>query len=319
VKNRRTFLKMSSMALCSAALPSCASVTVKAGQEVKLSTTDPKSAVVCWYSQTGNTERTGRLIGEFLKNNGLDVLRGDYRDLDPSQIPEYDIIIMGSPIFYYDVPENFKTWLKDMPSIKDKPSAAYVTFGGTGGNQHNTACTLLDLLVEKGGVPIGFDMFGSMSSFAITWSYGNEDRVLQYKHLPDHVSYDAMRAFAGDMLDRIRNGQTIEFNKGMDFREWIKTSPSIWLTQLFISQHTINETKCIECGTCIEKCPAGAIDLDQKQVNTDLCIACLGCINNCPVQAVEMVFMGKDVYGLKEFAKRNSIKTPLPRELNGTA
>jgi ferredoxin/flavodoxin len=319
MKNRRTFLKMSSMALCSTMLPSCASVTVKADQKVKLSTTDPKSAVVCWYSQTGNTARTGRLIAETLKNKGLNVLQGDYRDLDQSQIPDYDIIIMGSPIFYYDVPENFKTWLREMPEIKDKPSVAYVTFGGTGGNQHNTACTLLNLLVEKGGVPIGFDMFGSMSSFAITWSYGNEDRVLAYKHMPDHTSYDAMRAFAGDVLDRIHNGQIVEFNKGMDFREWIKTSPSIWLTQLFISQHTINESSCIECGTCIEKCPVGAIDLEGKKVNGDRCIACLGCINNCPAQAVEMVFMGKDVYGLKEFVKRNNIDIPQPRELNGAS
>ena len=304
------------MALLSASLPSCASVTVKADQKVNLSTKDPKSAVVCWYSQTGNTGRAGRLIAETLKRRGLTVLQGDYRDLEPSEIPGYDIIIMGSPVFYYDVPENFKTWIQRMSPIKDKPSAAYVTFGGTGGNQHNTACTLLNLLVEKGGVPIGFDMYGSMSSFAITWSYGNEDRVLDYKHMPDQVSYDAMRAFSQILLDRIRSGQTIDFSKGMDFREWIKSSPSIWLTRLFISGHKINESNCIECGTCIEKCPVGAIDLDLKQVSTDKCILCLGCINNCPAQAVEMVFMGENVYGLNEFAKQKNIKIPLPKELS---
>lgn len=88
--------------------------------------------------------------------------------MDRSALKNYDMIIVGSSVYYYDVPENFKKWLGSMPQIKGRPVASYVTFGGTGGNQHNTACTLVELPADKGGVPVGMNAFGNMSTFALT-------------------------------------------------------------------------------------------------------------------------------------------------------
>ena len=284
------------------------------GATIKMNPKKPKKAMVLWYSQTGNTERTGRLIAETLKKHGLEVVAGEYRDIDPASAADTDLIIAGSPVYYYDVPANFKRWLHALPGIDGIPCAAYVTFGGTGGNQHNTACTLLELLADKGGVPAGMETFSNMSTFAITWSTGYADQVLKYKHLPDENSYDNMRDFATLVLNRVHQGESFEIDKEIDFRNMIKNTPSIWGTKLFISHHTIDAEKCIECGTCTEKCPVDAIDLAQHHVDTDRCIACLGCVNNCPVQAVDMTFMGKEVYGYNEFVRRNNIQIRLPKE-----
>ena len=286
---------------------------MRAGTQI--AATHPETAAVIWYSQTGNTERAGRLIAETFKKKGLTVTASDYRDFDPITIGTYDLIVAGSPVYYYDVPENFKRWLKNLPEITGKPCGAYVTFGGTGGNQHNTACTLADLLAEKGGVPVGIDTFGNMSTFAITWSYGNDARVLEYKHLPDDATYDRMRTYARLILDRVHLGQGMEIAKDCDLRDLIKNSPSIWGTKLFISDHTIDGSKCIQCGTCLKKCPVNAIDPEKNQVNTDACIACLGCVNNCPAGAVHMAFMGKNVYGYPDFLRENHIRIHLPEEL----
>ncbi|MBI5589787.1 MAG: 4Fe-4S binding protein [Deltaproteobacteria bacterium] len=312
--NRRTFLKKGSLALL--ALSSSASVfPVRLCAKTEMTVTDPKTAAVIWYSQTGNSERTGRLIAETFNKKGLNVTASDYRDFDPRSIGTYDLIVAGSPVYYYDVPENFKRWLKSLPEITGKPCASYVTFGGTGGNQHNTVCSLAGLLAEKGGVPVGMETFGNMSTFAITWSYGNDARVLEYKHLPDDISYDRMRTYARLILDRVHEGQGMEIEKDCDFRDLIKNSPSIWGTKLFISHHSIDGSKCIQCGTCLKKCPVGAIDLESNHVNTDACIACLGCVNNCPAGAVHMEFMGKNVYGYHDFLKENHIQIHLPEEL----
>lgn len=159
---------------------------------------------------------------------------------------------------------------------------------------------------------MGMETFGNMSTFALTWSYGNVERILKYKHLPDKAAYGAMRDYAGLILQRVHSDQPIEIDKDYDLRELIKNSPSIWSTKLFITNHTIDKDKCIQCQTCTKKCPVGAIDLARHHVDTDRCIACLGCVNNCPEQAFNMEFMGKKVYGFNEFIRRNNIQIRPP-------
>jgi ferredoxin/flavodoxin len=313
VENRRSFLKKSTLSVMTFSVPFATRFAGRARGQLIPGT--PRSALVVWYSQTGNTERAGRLIAETLKKSISKVDALEYREADKATLGNYDLIVAGSPVYYYDVPENFKTWLGSIPQITGKPIASYVTFGGEGGNQHNTACTLLELLADRGGVPVAMNAFGNMSTYAITWSFGNVARVLKYKNLPDKTTYDHIRDYAVSITRNVREGRSIEIHKDFDFRELIKNSPSIWATKLFIYKHTIDKEKCVECGTCVRKCPVGAIDISTAQVDEDCCIACLGCVNNCPEQAFNMVFMGKKVYGYKEFIRRNNINVKWPVEL----
>jgi ferredoxin/flavodoxin len=269
-------------------------------------------ALVLWYSQTENTARTGRCIGRCLEMNGFSVKSSDYRDLDHGELPAYDMIVAGSPVYYYDVPSNFKEWLASAPSLSGKRVAAFVTFGGEGGNQHNTACTLLSILADKGGSPAGLETFGNMSTFAITWSTGNTKRTMKYSHLPDSRSYERMCAFAGRLSENMEKGREIVFRKNTDYREWIKGGLSIRGTKALITRHAIDKTRCVECGTCVRGCPVSAIDLDKGTVDRPSCIACLGCVNNCPEQAVAMDFLFKSVTGFRTFKKTNGITITEP-------
>lgn len=269
-------------------------------------------ALVIWYSQTSNTARTGRCIAKSLEKTGFVVKASDYRNLSSSELLEYDLIIAGSPVYYYDVPSNFKTWLAACPSLKGKHVAAFVTFGGEGGNQYNTACTLLDLLTAKGGIPTGLETFGNMSTFSITWSTGNIKRIMKYSHLPDGRSYSRMRAFALAVAENMKHHRTADFKKTWDYREWIKGSPSIKGTKALINRHTIDKNLCVECGLCVRSCPVSAIDLAKGTIDGKACIACLGCVNNCPEQAVVMEFMFMGVKGFTAFKKENGITTTEP-------
>lgn len=314
MESRRQFLKKSAYTMMTLSMPMASSC--QSGGVADISPIQPKKASVFWYSQTGNTERAGHLIAETLQKRNLDVVTGEYRDIDPASVANADLIIAGSPVYYYDVPSNFKDWLRKLPAMDSIPVAAYVTFGGTGGNQHNTACTLLELLAEKGGIPVGMETFGNMSTFAITWSSGNIDRILKYSHLPDQTSYQKMRDWTSSLLGRVHTGTSFEIDRDIDFRNLIKNTPSIWATKLCITRHTIISEKCIACGTCIKKCPVNAIDLSAFSVDTEQCIACLGCVNNCPAGAVDMAFMGKEIYGYKEFLKRHQIHITRPEEFH---
>ncbi len=53
----------------------------------------------------------------------------------------------------------------------------------------------------------------------------------------------------------------------------------------------IDKEKCISCKMCLNNCPAGCIDVENKFVDNETCIKCLKCLNVCKNNAVK--------YGIK--------------------
>jgi hypothetical protein len=45
--------------------------------------------------------------------------------------------------------------------------------------------------------------------------------------------------------------------------------------------------RCISCGNCVKRCPAGAITIAPLKIDTRKCIGCGQCLKDCPVQAFE--------------------------------
>ena len=45
---------------------------------------------------------------------------------------------------------------------------------------------------------------------------------------------------------------------------------------------------CIQCGSCADTCPAGAISQGDTQYNIDpeVCLGCGACAAGCPVEAI---------------------------------
>jgi hypothetical protein len=40
------------------------------------------------------------------------------QEFDKNLLPNYDLIVVGTPVFYYDAPSNVSEWLETIPSIK---------------------------------------------------------------------------------------------------------------------------------------------------------------------------------------------------------
>jgi ferredoxin len=237
---------------------------------------------------------------------------GDIGAVDPADVGNYDLVVVGTPVFYYDVPENVKSWVASIPNLDGTAVASFATFGGDGGNQHNTAAELLKLLVKRGGTPVGMSTLGNMSTYAPTWSLGNEKRILKFSSLPDKTTYESVRKFAREILKNAEDGARCKVKKEFDINDLFRYLPVIWFSKLVTGTHTIDDQLCTKCEICVKHCPVGAIDLSRFSVDTKKCIACLGCVNNCPAGAVDMTFMGKKVYGFNEFLKRNKIKITAP-------
>jgi ferredoxin len=146
-----------------------------------------------------------------------------------------------------------------------------------------------------------------MSTFAPTWSLGYEKRILKYRDKPDKETYARVRQFASDVLGSVAAGTTSVVKKEFHFSELIRGAFLVKAYKLLIHRHVINKKKCIDCGTCVEKCPTSSISLERHAIETGTCIACMGCVNNCPVRAIDMRITGKRVYGFNDFLKRNKI------------
>ena len=310
---RRDFIKKSAILGAALCLPVTLPCEGRAAYPA-LKTRDPKKALILWYSQTGNTRRYARLIGCILKAKGIAADVRDMQRFDKNLLPGYDLIIIGTPVFYYDIPANVTEWLETIPSIAGVPVAAFVSFGGPEGNQHNASCHLLQLLLDRGGVPVGRDAFRNIATYPTPkWDTANQ---IAGQHLPNAATFDQVRRFTADMQDRITSGETISVGYELVLREGLRTLPLVWLNKKAISKHTVDAQKCIGCETCVRKCPTKAINPFKQTVDRDKCLACFGCLNNCPADAVIMEYRGERLYGFPEYLKRNKITIMEPPELS---
>ncbi len=277
-----------------------------------LKTRNPKKVLVLWYSQTGQTRRYAKLIGCTLKVNGLDADVRDMQEFNKNLLPNYDLIIVGTPVFYYDTPSNVSKWLEMIPSVKGTPVAAFVSFGGPEGNQHNASCHLLKLLADKGGIPVGRDAFRNIASYPTPdW---NNPKQISGQHLPNAATFEQVRRFTAGVLDRTARAAATPVSYELALREGLRALPLVWLNKKAINKHTVDAQKCLGCQTCVRKCPTKAIDPSKQTVDKDQCLACFGCLNNCPADAVVMEYRGARLFGFPEYLKRNKINVMEPPE-----
>jgi ferredoxin/flavodoxin len=311
METRRNFIKKGAIISAAICLPVSLSRQSFAAYP-NLKTRNLKKVLVLWYSQTGLTRRYARLIGCILEGKGLVVDAHDIQEFDKNGLANYDLIIVGTPVFYYDTPANVSEWLEAIPSIKGTPVAAFVSFGGPEGNQHNASIHILKHLADKGGVPIGRVAFRNISSMPMpNWNTPNQ---IARRNLPNAETYDQVRRFTADILERITRGETISIEYELALREVLSLLPLSSLHKMSIDKHTIDPEKCIGCHICVKKCPTKAINPAMQTVDRDKCLTCFGCLNNCPADAVVMENNGVRLYGFPEYLKRNKITIMEPSE-----
>lgn len=126
--------------------------------------------------------------------------------------------------------------------------------------------------------------------------------------LPDQHTYGRVRKFSDLVLAEIENPTSPVFHKRLTLREFSTYFNPIWWTKLSLDNHYISKQNCVDCGTCVDKCPTGSIDLNSYSINTDTCVLCFGCLNNCEYQAMIMEYNDEKLIGYKEFIKKNQLE-----------
>jgi ferredoxin len=144
-------------------------------------------------------------------------------------------------------------------------------------------------------------MFGKMAQFAIEYGFAKsiskEDTIKLLKEAEDHgLVHQAFHQRFNPEMDEEAICSCCKCCCGVFDLFYRGFMPYHVLTSYLAR---VDEDLCIGCGTCVEKCPMEAIELEDNKavVNEDRCIGCGVCAHHCPEDAMKLERTGpRDVF-----------------------
>ena len=127
-------------------------------------------ALVIYYSRTGNTRKMAGSVAEGIKNEGMEVVIKEAKDVDAAELLKYDAIAIGSPTYYGSMASEIKNLLDESVKfhgkLDGKVGAAFASSANVGGGNETTILDILDAMLIHGmviqGDPQG-DHYGAVA------------------------------------------------------------------------------------------------------------------------------------------------------------
>ncbi|HWR39560.1 MAG TPA: EFR1 family ferrodoxin [Patescibacteria group bacterium] len=232
--------------------------------------------VVC-FSPTGTTKAIAGAVAAGMaseRTEMIDITTPDARNR-VLRTTEHDRLVVAVPVYMGRVPALIQEWLWTIQAERT-PAVALVVYGNRAFD--NALLELADIMTEcgchvaAGGAYIGEHSF---SSPGIPTAEGRPD--------------------ANDMRHAEQWGRKIREKllcAGLQTPGLVNIPgqrPYGGVTELWSVDFIAVSEQCVQCGSCAERCPAGAIDPhDSRLIDTEKCITCCACIKNCRQQARTM-------------------------------
>ena len=283
------------------------------------------NALILCFSQTGNTRKIAARIQEGIQEKADACEIRDLRDVDPAELPGYDLVGLGCPVFYFKEPFHVSDFIRGLPDAGGRHWFVFCTHGSVMGR---TLVSMSEGLKRRGARVVGHH-----HCYADAWLPFYPYPTLTTGH-PDPQEEEEARAFGRTVVERSRR---IAAGEALDIPEPDPPPPEFegdadMLTRPFMDQVmprlSVNRDTCITCHTCEKFCPVDGIDVEADPPRIqDPCIYCWGCLNVCPSLAIEgdlsqLVAMAPDNYAryrkaLDEAAARGEFRWRMdPASLN---
>ena len=244
-----------------------------------------KTLIIC-FSQTGNTRKIAEYIGNGVKNvtGHCDLL--SFENVKEEMLTQYDLIGIGSPVFYYKEPFHVRDFLESLSDLAGQHWFVFCTHGNVIGNFFPS---MTDLLNGRNAQVIGFH-----DSYAdITVPYYPKPSYTA-KH-PDAIDLEQAEIFGEMIANRSRgiiNGEAFIVPEPgpVSSEEWIRDSHFLTRESLkmFMPKFSVNQETCIQCCECVDSCPVCGIDIENEPPRIqEPCIFCYRCYNVCPTMSIE--------------------------------
>ena len=246
---------------------------------------------ICYYSGAGNTRLACKYIA------GKIEVPFDLVDVVKEKeiaLKSYDVVGFATFTDFLGPPHLFQAFIGGLPHHEGKLAFVFNTYGSASGKTLS--------MLRKNAAARGFDVIGGHS---LHTSESYPPMIARGKGAAEAPSEENLRRFdaficgLGDLLRRAERGQSVE-RKRMRIGWLNSILPALPRTHARrdMGGKSVDESLCVECGTCERRCPYSAIRLDPKPVfDLGKCYGCWRCYNSCPKRAIRTKkFRGEPYY-----------------------
>ena len=245
-------------------------------------------AAVAYFSQNGTTAQVAESIAAGLRDAGCNVDLSNLRDGPPADVGSYDILGIGSPVYYFRLPFNVTDYLESLPPIRGKSVFYFLVHGS---HAFDAVNSLRHFVMRRGAIDVGY-----FHCYGAAYFLGHLKEG--YLFSPDHPSTHELEratAFGTDVATRAAKGQRVsakeEPNPPLAYR-LERRMMSRWLVEnLYSRLFKVDPDKCTACRKCVDICPTkNIVENEQgRPLWGRQCLYCLSCEMQCPEDAISSV------------------------------
>lgn len=217
------------------------------------------------FSPTGGTRRAAEMVTSGWGAVETIDLTDRTADLSRYRIEADDLVLIALPSYGGRVPGLAAGRLAQLRGEHTK-CVLLCVYGNRA--YEDTLVEMADLAQAGGFVPVAAIAAVAEHSIAHQYATGR----------PDQADERRLEAFGGEILERYQAG-TLEGQPQIPGGRPYRKAGGVGLVPRVCG-------RCVGCGLCAERCPAGAISReDLRTADPKKCISCMRCVVRCPQRA----------------------------------
>jgi len=251
---------------------------------------------ILYFSGTGNTDYVAKYLQRKLATLSVDSELGSIENILPEKSAEFDLLIIGFPIYAGATPVFFQQYLNMLPEVNQKGIFVFCTRAMFSGHAINA---VYEQLGCKGYIPLDYKVIGMPGSDGLPFMR-KSSKYVQRAINRDYSNIKEINEFAGRIAHVIG-----EISLGKDVAAMRRQAPKeipllnkffqlLWESAYKFAEKKIKprfrvDEKCVQCGLCVKQCPSKNISLINGSITFNTrCYMCMRCINQCPEEAIQI-------------------------------
>ena len=280
-----------------------------------------KNALILYYSCSGNTKVIAEYTKKILKDRKWNVKISNLDSCKTTNnFTDIDLLIVGVPVHYWEMPEAALRMLRDLPSFQNTYGFVFSTFGKCVSNRvpYHLAKELRAKNINVlGGAQIVMPHSARVDE---NTRVGDIDISLG-KGEPNEENLKNIKSVLFDISEKIENNNVNFFDiknlKDLHTRGFTANIMNVLMTTNMrrgvMPDILYDKTKCNQCKKCISICDYQAIKFSDDNlivINKKLCKRCYKCIENCNTNSLYIKWDQaiRPTRSIQKFAKNNETR-----------